>query len=215
MTRILRGLLIVGLGIILFAVPLLYYRAYYANHKRFRTVAKGKLYRSGQLTQDGFVDAVRRYNIKTVINLQEEPGFKDPAVYKNYFNHSTIAESQLCKKLGVRYEQISLDLHPPRQFPSKRPKAIQQYLTLMDDLLSDPSKHPVLIHCRAGLHRTGCMAAVYRMEYQGWTPQEAYQELKANGFGDRACTWSNEYVRQYVLGYEPRKAFWGNSFWDY
>jgi protein tyrosine/serine phosphatase len=61
----------------------------------------------------------------------------------------------------------------------------------------------VLIHCKAGLHRTGVLSAVYRMEYQGWTRAQAYAELKAHGFGDTYCTIANDYVKQYVLTYEP------------
>ena len=34
--------------------------------------------------------------------------------------------------------------------------------------MDDPDSYPVLIHCNAGLNRTGVMVAVYRMEYQGW-----------------------------------------------
>src|SRR5205085_2218282 len=54
---------------------------------------------------------------------------------------------------------------------------------------------------RAGLHRTGCMAAIYRMEYEGWTPEQAVEEMKTHGFGDVACTAANDYVYQYVLTY--------------
>jgi protein tyrosine/serine phosphatase len=72
--------------------------------------------------------------------------------------------------------------------------------------MDDPTNHPVLIHCRAGLHRTGVLTAVYRMEYEGWSTREAFNELKSNGFGDSACTSANEYVSQYVLAYRPRSS---------
>jgi protein-tyrosine phosphatase len=62
----------------------------------------------------------------------------------------------------------------------------------------------VLVHCRAGLHRTGCLVAVYRMEYEGWSARRAIDEMKANGFGEWGCTSSNDYVRQYVLNYRPK-----------
>jgi protein tyrosine/serine phosphatase len=60
----------------------------------------------------------------------------------------------------------------------------------------------VLIHCRAGLHRTGVMTAVYRMEYEGWTPGQAIEDLKANGFGEWPCTAANDYITQYILSYK-------------
>jgi protein tyrosine/serine phosphatase len=78
-----------------------------------------------------------------------------------------------------------------------RPAAIDRFLALIDD----KSNHPVLIHCRAGLHRTGVMTAVYRMEYDGWSPRQAIEELKAQGFGEWPCTAANEYIAQYILSY--------------
>ena len=33
----------------------------------------------------------------------------------------------------------------------------------------------------------------------------ALRELKAHGFGDIYCTAANDYVRQYVLNYRPRR----------
>ena len=43
-------------------------------------------------------------------------------------------------------------------------------------VLEADDAYPLLIHCKAGLHRTGVLAAVYRMERQGWTPLQAYTE---------------------------------------
>ena len=67
--------------------------------------------------------------------------------------------------------------------------------------MDDPANYPVLIHCKAGLHRTGVMVAVYRMEYQAWTSHEAISEMKAHGFGDFGATAANAYVTQYLLTY--------------
>ena len=70
--------------------------------------------------------------------------------------------------------------------------------------MDDPANYPVLIHCKAGLHRTGILVAVYRMEYEGWTPQAAIRELKDNGFGEFVCSSANNYVQEYILTYRPR-----------
>src|SRR5262249_1994024 len=78
-----------------------------------------------------------------------------------------------------------------------RPPAIDDFLEVLDD----PAAYPVLIHCHAGLHRTGILAAVYRMEHQGWTPAEAWQEMRAHGFGPWGGTAANDYVTQYGLNY--------------
>src|SRR5439155_25412452 len=101
---------------------------------------------------------------------------------------------ELCRQLGVRYVFLGPDLVSRKRVPYDRPPAIDRFLALMDD----PETYPVLLHCRAGLHRTGVMVAVYRMEYQGWSHEQAYEEMKANGFADWPCTTANDYMTQYI-----------------
>ena len=84
--------------------------------------------------------------------------------------------------------------------PQHRPKVIDDFLKLCDD----PANYPILIHCMAGLHRTGILTAVYRMEYEGWSVADAVRELRANGFGDKKCTTANDYIYEYLYQYEPR-----------
>src|SRR5262249_46337049 len=135
--------------------------------------------------------------IRTVINLQDE--YPDPELSRHYLGGGTVHEKELCERLGVRYVWLPPDLVSRRKFPGERPRAIDRFLEIMDD----PANHPRLIHCKAGLHRTGVMAAVYRLEYQGWSPARAVEEAKDHGFGDFACTAANDYIVQYILGYRP------------
>jgi protein tyrosine/serine phosphatase len=51
-------------------------------------------------------------------------------------------------------------------------------------LLKEEAPRPVLLHCRHGRERTGFIAAVYRMQVQGWTFEKAYQEWR-----DTGCRW--------------------------
>jgi tyrosine-protein phosphatase SIW14 len=178
------------------AVPVVYYRAVYNHDRRLRTVEPGVLYRSGCLTAEGFKAAVAQLGIKTIINLQDE--WPDPAVRNSYFDTSTTSEIQLCQELGVHYVYIPPDLLSRRRAESERPLAIEQYLAVMDN----PENYPVLIHCKAGLHRTGVMVAVFRMEYQGWSPLAALQEVKDNGFGEWASGADNDYIEQYIMRYK-------------
>jgi protein-tyrosine phosphatase len=110
----------------------------------------------------------------------------------------SVLESQLCQSLGVKY--VSIDggeLVLPDAAPGTRPKAVDEFLRILDD----PTVYPVLIHCKAGLHRTGLMTAIYRMEYEGWSTAAAVREMRANGFGDFACTTENVYIAQFVQNY--------------
>jgi protein tyrosine phosphatase (PTP) superfamily phosphohydrolase (DUF442 family) len=190
---------VLGLGIaaMLTVIPYGYYRWGYTHSKRLREVAPGLVCRSGQMTADGFADAVEHYHFHTIINLQDE--FPDPDIRLSYFGKGTIKESELCRRLGVQYVFVPPDLISRKRVPPDRPEAIDRFLALMDD----PSTYPVLLHCRAGLHRTGIMVAVYRMEYQGWNREQAIGEMKENGFGEWPCTAANDYLTQYLLTYRP------------
>src|SRR6266446_3901083 len=184
------------LAVLVTVVPIVQYRWTYTHSKRLREVIPGKFYRSGEMTAPGFREAVSDLGIRTIINLQDE--YPDPALPEGYFFGGSICESELCRQLGVRYVYIPPDLIPRRLVPVMRPADIDRFLKLLDV----PAVYPVLIHCRAGLHRTGVMAAVYRMEYCGWSPHQAIEEMKWNGFGEWPCTDANDYITQYVLSYE-------------
>lgn len=45
------------------------------------------------------------------------------------------------------------------------------------------SPKPVLIHCKHGSDRTGCIVAVYRMAFMGWEKDKAIEEFKSGGYG--------------------------------
>ncbi|KVH67086.1 protein-tyrosine-phosphatase [Burkholderia ubonensis] len=49
---------------------------------------------------------------------------------------------------------------------------------------------PVLIHCQHGADRTGLVSALYRMVYQGWTREQALDELQHGGYGFHPI-WQN------------------------
>jgi tyrosine-protein phosphatase SIW14 len=197
MSRALRAVLIAGIILIVVVVPFLAYRDEYTYQKRLRVVVPGRVYRSGQMTAAGLRDAVRELKIRTVINLQDDA--PDPDLDLHYWTRRTVKESALCEQLGVNFVPIGPDLLVRRRIPQERPRAIDEFLAVMDD----ERNYPVLFHCKAGLHRTGCLAAVYRMEYQGWSRDAAWRELRAHGFGEWVSTASNDYITQYVLTFTP------------
>jgi protein tyrosine phosphatase (PTP) superfamily phosphohydrolase (DUF442 family) len=190
------------IAVLLVLVPFVDFRWHYTYGKRLRVIVPGRLYRSGQMTSAGFADSVKRLHLRTIINLQDD--YPDPAIQRGNFWGGIINESALCRKLGVNYVFIPPDLIWRRLLPADRPKAIDSLLAILDDQAS----YPVLLHCKAGLHRTGVMTAVYRMEYEGWTPAEAIREMKDNGFGEWPCTSANDYIAQYILAYRPRIRSW-------
>jgi tyrosine-protein phosphatase SIW14 len=197
MSRALRAVLIAGVILVVVVFPFVAYRDEYTYRKRLRVVVPGRVYRSGQMTAAGFRDAVRELKIRTVINLQED--VPDPDLDLHYWTTRTVKESELCRQLGVNFVAIGPDLVVRRLVPRERPRAIDEFLAVM----GDERNYPVLFHCKAGLHRTGCLAAVYRMEYQGWSRDAALRELRAHGFGEWVSTAPNDYITQYVLTFTP------------
>ncbi len=200
MANVIRGLLVVCVVLLVAGLPAVEFRAIYDEGKRLRVVDPVRgVYRSGQMTADGFADAFNRLGIRTVINVQDD--FPDPELDLSFFNRKTVRESEWCANHGVRYVALAPQLISRRRVGTSQPPVIEEFLSVLDD----PRNYPVLIHCKAGLHRTGILCAVYRMEYDRWSVGEAFAELKAHGFGEWVCTSANDYVEQYVLAYRPRE----------
>src|SRR5207253_1824402 len=88
----------VGIVALTLGAPIVFFRAEYAHHKRLRVVTPGVLYRSGQLTVEGFRDAVARFGIRTIINCQNE--YSDPDLPLSFWTRHTMRESDLCRDLG-------------------------------------------------------------------------------------------------------------------
>lgn len=42
---------------------------------------------------------------------------------------------------------------------------------------------PILVHCKHGSDRTGCILAAYRIVQNGWTKEEAIKEFREGGYG--------------------------------
>lgn len=180
-------------------VPFQHYRYMREHTKRFRVVdAEKGVYRSGCLSADGFRYHIAKYKIKTVVTLWDED--PDPNLANDRFSFRTIKESELCKELGVKYQFIYVRLAKHNESHSNPPQAVKEFLEVMDN----EDSFPVLFHCKAGLHRTGVMGAVYRMEYNDWSREDAMRELRSHGFGEFVGNFKNHYIQQYVVSYQPR-----------
>lgn len=132
-------------------------RSFYKHYrwKRFAVVEPGCVYRSGQMTDRHFKEAIDKLDLKTVICLN--PDFVD-------------REREVCeaRKVDFLYYPMPSDgLGQPEQF------------TQILDVITDPSRQPVLVHCSAGVARTGASIAMYRMLVQRWSFDDAITELRS------------------------------------
>lgn len=199
------------LGAVLVAVvvgvPTAHWRVGYDQSKRLRVVTDGRVYRSGQMTADGFREAIRKYSLRTVLNLQSSDDDKsgkvdlaDPLLPKTPFGGPRRKESEVVADAGAAYVQIdcnTLDRTGPNGYP--------EILDKVYEVFDDERNYPILIHCKAGLHRTGLVTAAYRMEYEGRTRSEALEELRANGFGEFKATDANVYIKAGIHEFSVRK----------
>ncbi len=120
------------------------------------------LYRSGQPSSEG-MKQLREKKIVTVVNLRSFHSDRDEI-----------------GSTGLAYEHIYMKAWHPEE------KEAVRFL----QIVTDPKRTPVLVHCQRGADRTGAMCAVYRVAVQGWTKEEAIREMTEGGYGFHAV-WVN------------------------
>ncbi|HWT80918.1 MAG TPA: tyrosine-protein phosphatase [Candidatus Methylomirabilis sp.] len=125
-------------------------------------VKPGILYRSGQLSSTQLIEAVQRYGIRTVVNFQL-PG------------REMEAERTLAGKLGIGFVNLPM---PGDGFGEEA-----QFRKVLE-VIDDPERQPVLVHCARGTCRTGSAVALYRFERDGWTIQDVAAELRRQTYRD-------------------------------
>jgi tyrosine-protein phosphatase SIW14 len=170
--RILRILFGFAIAAILVIGP--YGYAMYRKHtcRNFRVVEDGVLYRSGQMSLAGLKRAAYEYGIKTVITLRYAENPADPP--------PDLAEEEFCKRESITHYRLPYLPWWASDGSVPAEKNVQKFLKIM----RDPANYPVLVHCFAGIHRTGSLCAIYRMEFDHWTNAEAMQEMKNLGYTD-------------------------------
>jgi protein tyrosine/serine phosphatase len=115
-----------------------------------------RLYRGGQPDLRG-IDALEKIKINIVIDMRGGYNTK---------------EEEALKKRGMQYVAI------PWHCPFPKDKSFADFLKVMEQ---NPGKK-VFVHCRLGDDRTGMAIAAYRMAEEGWSADEAMNEMKAFGF---------------------------------
>jgi len=190
MPRLLRLFLSLLILAVIVVAPLAYKSARDSRFRNFHVVTEGKLYRSGQMSLDGLKRIIHDYRIKTVVTLRDayvagnEPPDKDEEAY--------------CVKEGLNYYRI-----PPRPWwASDSSVPAEKGVKVFREVMSDESNYPVLVHCFAGIHRTGTYCAVYRMEFEGWSNARAIAEVKDHGYSNLEEDWD---ILGYLEQYRPQR----------
>jgi protein tyrosine/serine phosphatase len=116
-------------------------------------------FRGSQPTKPQLI-ALKALGVKTIIDLR-----------KDYVPE----ERQWANELGLNY--FNLPLRPGKA-------ATKEQTEFFLRLVNDPGNAPVYVHCQGGKHRTGALTAVYRITHDGWTAQQAFEEMKQYDFED-------------------------------
>jgi tyrosine-protein phosphatase SIW14 len=113
------------------------------------------LYRGAQPTKKG-MEELAKLGVKSIINLR-----------------SLHSDADEIGALPLKRFHITSEASDPEE------KEVVQFLKLV----ADPANHPVFVHCAYGSDRTGLMVAVYRIVFQGWRNEDAYEEMVEGGYG--------------------------------
>ena len=133
------------------------------------------LCRGAQPSETGFRE-LAKLGVHTVVDLRGGAG-------------RSSKEAEIVRSLGMTYVNIPLDGY---QAPTS------QELSKVMAVLNDPSSGKVFVHCRRGADRTGTILAVYRMEHDHWSNQQALDEAKSMKMAS-----SEHLMQKFVHDYTP------------
>jgi protein tyrosine phosphatase (PTP) superfamily phosphohydrolase (DUF442 family) len=113
------------------------------------------LYRSAQPSAEGMRN-LKAMGIETIVNLR-----------------SFHSDREKIGDTGLAYEHIYMKAWHPEE------EDIVRFL----QIITNPKRTPVLVHCQHGADRTGTMCAIYRIVVEGWSREDAILEMTDGGFG--------------------------------
>ncbi len=137
-------------------------------------------FRGSQPTQAQMA-SLKAMGVKTIIDLRRD---------------YVPAERQWADSLGLNY--FNLPLLPGRA-------ATKEQTEYFLRLVNDPANGPVYVHCKGGRHRTGAMTAVYRITHDGWTAEQAFEEMLKYDFDDGFFGGPSAQKKFVFKFYEERK----------
>lgn len=180
----------IGVAIIILAGVGKYVYDMNINHN-FETITEGKVYKSGVIPPNEIESYVKKYNIKSIIDLCF-PGTADLVNNPEIPTELTAEKEAIAKIKGVNYFNNGSDQVPTQE-------NIDSFLKIMDN----KDNYPVLIHCYHGVGRAEMYSAIYRIEYENFTNEEARNGvrtlIKFSSFDD------GKPKGEYLMHYKPRR----------
>ena len=183
-----KKIVLLLLGLVLPGVSKYVYDVHF--NYNFKEISENKVYKSGVIPPNKIAGYIKDHSINSVIDLRF-PHTKDK-VNNPEIPEELTAEKEAVEKLeGVTYFNLGTDQVPTQD-------TVDEFLQIMDD----PDNYPVLIHCYHGVGRAQMFSAIYRIEYEGWSNQEAREQtrllLKGSSFDE------GKPKGDYLINYKPR-----------
>ncbi|GMU23063.1 MAG: hypothetical protein AMXMBFR13_31460 [Phycisphaerae bacterium] len=170
------GCLLVALG---FGIK---YGRHHVFPKRFAVVEAGLVYRSGYCQPGPLRRVLEENDIRTILTLlNDEPDTQEQQ-----------QEEAIARTAGVHLVRIGMPGDGLADF---------DLLNQAADVIADPANRPLLVHCYAGVNRTGASLAAWRMKHLGWTPEQALAEAAENGLTERTNPRLLEHLRRFEREY--------------
>lgn len=133
------------------------YVFYLVETGNFHPVTSGEAYRSAQLDKDKLEYYIKKYNLKTILNLRGRS--IDEKWYKE--------EISVSEKYQVMHYDIALS---SSNEPTR--KDVQELIEIFKS-----APRPILIHCRAGADRSGLVSAMWKVIVDGESKSAAGKQL--------------------------------------
>ncbi len=107
----------------------------------------------------------------------KQAGFTHVLIFKNENKNEVTKEIEDLQKIGIPLKNI---YHIPFKWKDMGPieDSCVQVITALEYLakVEKSRSHKILFHCTAGEDRTGALAGLYRMLYNGWSVDRAFNE---------------------------------------
>jgi len=115
------------------------------------------LYRGAQPKDDG-LEQLKKLGVNTIIDLRGEL-------------HGLVDSERLrAESLNMRFINL-----PGSGWTTPKDEEIVQFF----DLIREQPRKTIFIHCWLGGDRSGMFIAAYRITFEGWSPQQAVDEMRA------------------------------------
>jgi hypothetical protein len=146
--------------------------------------------------QQADFDVLKARGVRTILSLQQEPWDIWP-------------ERRHALRHGLHYRDVPIFASP--LVPSQ--KRVKQALLV----LNDRSLRPIFVHCLLGKDRNTFIIGLYRVYFQDWKPEAAWEEMLRSGFrarltlrGFESYFWRHTLKPEWVKAARAREGTEGN-----